>query len=404
MAKGTNKINLNFGSVHDISSNDNRFVLHSGPWATAIQEATAYVFAAEDDENGWDSIASNNEITTSTRTSRNRHRRNDKNTTKNHDYNKKIKSIAAATALDRVDCSLKYLETLRELLEQQENWEWVPYPCHPPSFRRQEDNENDDENVSMLTTFNKENKKNFAGENRNTSSNNIHYTSKSSYFANTVTTTTTKQTFTSSSSKSSSSSKKSTSHGRNWTDSKNRYASIASDIDSDSDEEEEEEEDAAAEGANTKTNASVDNGLSPNAIPYEPSLFVYQEQHKDKHKQSETMDTVRLLIRLQASQSDLHAKRARLLATQRRWLPGTGALQSSIVALAQGLELADTAISKTLAGTIDAGAGASTNTHHPQNSNKTPTYNHQHHSDSTRKHTHNLTNHSRQLHPPATQK
>mmetsp|Transcript_26839 Transcript_26839/g.58877 ORF Transcript_26839/g.58877 Transcript_26839/m.58877 type:complete len:674 (+) Transcript_26839:130-2151(+) len=359
MEKGTNKRNLNCGSGYNISGNDNRIVLHSGPWATAIQQATAYAFAAEDNQNGRDSIASNNKSTTTTRTSKNEQKKN-KNATKKEDCNKKIKGIAAVTALNRVECSLKYLETLRELLEQQENWEWVPYPCNPPTFHCEEENEGDDENVLLLAAFNKENKKNVAGENRNTSSNIVHSTSKSSFAS--TTTTTTKQTPTSSC-KSSSSSKRSTSHGRNWTDSKNRYASIASDIDSDSDKEEEKEEDAAAEGANAKTNASVDNGLSPNAIPYDPYLFVHQEQHKDKDKQSETMDTVRILIRLQASQSDLHAKRARLLATQRRWLPGVGALQSSIVALAQGLELADTAISKTLAGTTDATA-ASTNTHH----------------------------------------
>ena len=50
----------------------------------------------------------------------------------------------------------------------------------------------------------------------------------------------------------------------------------------------------------------------------------------------------------------MYSKKARILATQSPWLPGAGALQSSIVALARGLELADAEVSKTLAvGTAD---------------------------------------------------
>jgi hypothetical protein len=85
------------------------------------------------------------------------------------------------------------------------------------------------------------------------------------------------------------------------------------------------------------------------------------------------MDSMRLLIRLHASQSDLHAKKARLLAAQHRWLPGVGAIQSSITALSQGLELADEAISKIVVAVDVAN------------------YNHWHHNDNDSEHEHDTT-------------
>ncbi|KAG7351893.1 hypothetical protein IV203_007941 [Nitzschia inconspicua] len=70
--------------------------------------------------------------------------------------------------------------------------------------------------------------------------------------------------------------------------------------------------------------------LSPRAKP-----FVPQE-----------LDTLRLLIRLYASQADLYARKARLLSCDHQWMAGAGALQSAIYALQGGVELADAEIAK----------------------------------------------------------
>jgi hypothetical protein len=90
--------------------------------------------------------------------------------------------------------------------------------------------------------------------------------------------------------------------------------------------------------------------LSAEASPYSPlPPPPPPPKQQQQQQQQQAMDTLRLLVRLYASQSDLYSKKARILATQSQWLPGAGALQSSIVALARGLELADAEISKTVA-------------------------------------------------------
>eukprot|EP00536_Pseudo-nitzschia_multiseries_P016046 jgi/Psemu1/292326/fgenesh1_pg.1006_\ len=351
--------------------NDNTTILHCGPWATAIQEATAYAFFISEDDPFVDGEANSNatdERRTRTRTNKqhgpSRENRNPDQT------NEAPTGTNNATPLDRVECSLGYLETLKELLEQQENWEWVPYPCHPPSFHRLHGG--DDGGSSVNGCNNKENKKYRAGSYDR--SNITRSGSESSTAETTTTTTTTTATAAATATAkkktklrvTSNGTSQSSHHGRIWIDSKNRYASFASEMDSDSDEEEEEEngeeengddddededddgeEDSTTEAkSKVKPGQSIHHSLSASAIPYDPE--------KLQEEQFEMMDTIRLLIRLHASQSDLYAKKARLLATNHRWLPGAGALQSSIVALAQGLDLADAAISKTLAATAAA--------------------------------------------------
>ncbi|VEU38341.1 unnamed protein product [Pseudo-nitzschia multistriata] len=305
MAKWTVDRNSNPGSVHDKSNNDDKAtVLQSGPWAAAIQEATSYAFVVDDPCCDRD-VDSNKSAGVSRRSHR------------------KKNNLALATPLERVDCSLKYLDSLRVLLEQQDNWEWVPYPCNPPSFHPLQENIIDDQNTTFSASFNKENKEDAS---HNSPQKITFHSSKSSPHKNQKT----KHSVTSGN--------LSLSQGNNWAYSRNRFAGFASDSDSDRDEGDDPVEDLEP------LNTLMDQDLSAEANSYEPS-------HDQEHQQQqplETMDTIRLLIRLKASQSDLYAKKARLMATARYWLPGAEALHSSSVVLTQGLELADATISKTL--------------------------------------------------------
>ena len=124
------------GKQQDNTHNDENSNSHNdGPWATAIEDATAYAFvtAVADNDNdnkhnghGVDSDDYRDDIMvtgrgTTTTTTRHSH-------SHSHSHNKGEKMLQS------VDQSLLYLEVLRELLEKQENWEWVPYPCYPPIF------------------------------------------------------------------------------------------------------------------------------------------------------------------------------------------------------------------------------------------------------------------------------
>lgn len=67
------------------------------------------------------------------------------------------------------------------------------------------------------------------------------------------------------------------------------------------------------------------------------------------------LDTLRLLVRLHTSQSDLHARGARLSASGRRWLDGSAELGSAVHAVRVALGLADAEISRYLEADEDAG-------------------------------------------------
>ncbi|OEU21885.1 hypothetical protein FRACYDRAFT_232029 [Fragilariopsis cylindrus CCMP1102] len=355
---------------NDEKSNSN----NDGPWATAIEDATAYAFvtAVADDDNDNDNKHNGHNVD-------------------NDDYRDDIMATGRATTTTRpspslshnkgekmlhsVDQSLLYLEVLRELLEKQENWEWVPYPCYPPTFadvinsiikkkkaaRKNKKNKKKSRrsrfttgrNDGLTTTTSKFN--NLNNNNNNNSSNNPSSDTETTSFRIDTTTST----------KSSSNNAKSRKNKTITTH--NRFASIAA-TDSDSDdgddvnddtfvfdkeeEEEEGEEDVIINNTSTTIedhNRELRQLLSAEASPYSPTTPQQQQQQQHQPQQQEMMDTLRLLVRLYASQSDLYSKKARILATQSQWLPGAGALQSSIVALARGLELADAEVSKTLA-------------------------------------------------------
>ena len=300
-----------------------------GPWANAIQEATAYAFAAKDEEEHDRRTNRRPECSSSSNGDR---FDCDDGVTTNIGREARL-SVLVEEGIVRVDRSLVYLEELRQLLEQQERREWVPYPCHPPTFRPEHNTTNTNGNHFKAPSSAK---KRATKSHRDATASSRSTKSKSN-------------------SKSSSTKKekqqtpKSVMH---WSNYENRFAMIAFDSDDDSDDDSSSESDSYSDIDNRDANAIIENSLSAEAIPYVPSLSFEEEvgghpQHQQQHQHgSECMDSMRLLIRLYASQSDLHAKNARLLAAQRRWLPGAGALQSSITALSQGLELADEAISK----------------------------------------------------------
>jgi hypothetical protein len=324
------------GKQDDSNNNDDNSTSNKndGPWATAIEDATAYAFVTTVADT--DDTKPNGDID-------------------NDDYNKGKKS-SSVMMLESVDHSLLYLEVLRELLEKQEKWKGVPYPWYPPTFS---DVINDIMMKKAKNMKKKKSKKSRRGRGRG------RFTTGRN--DNGLTTTTSKpeslslshnlnNNLSSSSSDIETTSFKidTTRHTSNAKSRKNktstnnnRFASIADDDDDFDEEEKKKEEEVVVINNASSTiedhNREIRQMLSAEASPYSPPPPPKQEQ------QQETMDTLRLLVRLYASQSDLHSKKARILATQSQWLPGAGALQSSIVALARGLELADAEISKTLA-------------------------------------------------------
>lgn len=249
-------------------------------------------------------------------------------------------SLSVEEGIQRVDRSLIFLEELQILLEQQEHKERPPMnPPNPPSFVI-EDHQDE-----------------LRGEDqrRNNPLSRIIASSTSKPTKQLKKTKTKRQVGTS--------------------PSKNRYAAFADESDASSaassndsdrgiDDEKKNNDDSGIEeittrDAHMRIGAKFDKSLSPEAIPYIPSLSLEENdddselrpqqlqanQEQPGQSESNHMDAMRLLIRLHASQSDLHAKKARLLQVQHKWLLGAGSLQSSIVALRKGLELADSAIS-----------------------------------------------------------
>ena len=296
-----------------------------GPWQNSIQEATMYAFF----------FASENE---------------------RHDINPSTVWMGTKEEILRVDRSLVYLEELQLLLEQQDHKEGPPLnPSHPPSFFNEDRRDdlhstsgrrddypscfrtNESNSTSKLSSSRSKKKKKKSKNSTNKTNNSIANAQSRMY----------QSTF------------------------KNRYASIAFDNDdsitsNDSDIEGDIETlriDTNRTDSNVYADAKIEMSLSIEAEPYVPSLSFGEDEDSEggvlhlqqqpqpqanqeqQSPQHDHMDTLRLLIRLYASQSDLHAKKARLLAVQRKWLLGAGALQSSIVALTKGLDLADTAIS-----------------------------------------------------------
>lgn len=228
-----------------------------------------------------------------------------------HDKNQS--SLSSEEGIQRVDRSLIFLEEIQQLLEQQEQKECPPMkPSNPPAFC--DDNRRGES---------------FSGsQQRNNPLSRTIACSRSKTTDKKQQTTTSRRTIQRSASK-------------------NQYSAIADESDDSSDD------DSGIEGTNrdskVRNGTNIDKSLSAEAIPYIPSLSPRNDRNRGNQEEGSSdthhIDTMRLLIRLHASQSDLHAKKARLLAEQRKWLLGAGSLQSSIVALRKGLELADTAIS-----------------------------------------------------------
>jgi hypothetical protein len=313
----------NGGSFGPAKSTDYHNI-DDGPWANAIQEATAYAFTAKDEEHD-----------------RRRPECSDRRDDVLMDIGPTTQEARSAVeeGIRRVDRSLVYLEELHRLLEQQECREWVPYPCHPPTFCRK--NNEVDRNLEVPSSTEK--RKTKSRQNAASRSTKSNPDSKSSSTKKKK-----KETPNIRRSKS----------GMHWSISENRFAMIAFDSEDDSDDDSSDSDSDSysdidnhndPEEGNSRyahANLNIEKSLSAEAIPYVPSLSFGEDGGHPQQHGSECMDSMRLLIRLHASQSDLHAKKARLLAAQRRWLPGAGALQSSIIALSHGLELADEAISK----------------------------------------------------------
>lgn len=91
------------------------------------------------------------------------------------------------------------------------------------------------------------------------------------------------------------------------------------------------------------------------------------------------MDTLRLLVRVSASQSDLYARSARLLADDGLWMDGAVALEAAVGCLRTALNLCDTEISKYLHQQqqieMDQQVGANTAAHYTTNSSSSHSYN-----------------------------
>ncbi len=284
----------------------------SGPWAKAIEEATAYAFVFDDKRYHQPGAISS--------------------------LPGRFLPLSMGEGIERVDRSLIFLDELQVLLEQQEHKECAPLnPSEPPPFL--DGHEKDADSKPPASGTPKEDNKKRA--------------------------------------KKKASAKKSK-NGKNQFMSKNRYAMIALDSEDDSSGSCNSGNDSVIydsiigknigpttindDRKDSKPAAipNIETNLSAEAHPYVPSPSFGEDddyghiprlQPSNQHR---SMDTMRLLIRLYASQSDLHAKKARLLAVQRRWLLGASSLQLSFIALAKGLELADKAISAVVAA-VDTG-------------------------------------------------
>ena len=306
---------------------------NDGPWAEAIQEATLYAFVNHQDEFGPPS--------------------NSRNYSYHSSHNAALEIGVVAKEIDRVDRSLSYLEKLQLLLEQEERKEIAPNnTSYPPAFGSGYKGDTGDSEEALLPTM----KRASTSQKRDTASGTIgsisNRTSKSySSTTNAMDKTEVKK-------KKPTRSDARSKSGTHWQASKNRYALIAVDSDDDStvgscgknneidneinknDRDKDNHKGSEEEDIDTQTNVTKKSHLSYDAIPFAPSLS-FGEDRSHEH-----MDTKRLLIRLYTSQSDLHAKKARLLSLQRRWLQGAGQLQSSIISLGLGLTMADNAISE----------------------------------------------------------
>lgn len=280
-----------------------------GPWAKVIKEATAYAFATDDNHHAPETAANSRRRETSF-------------------------AVLMEEGIQRVDQSLIFLDMLQMLLEQQEHRECPPSnPPIPPVFL-------DGHHEKDEGTNHRSNSKSKPSTLARRSPSNSKPASlvKSKREKNNET----KKMYPTIKSKSQ----------RTKSLSSNRYAMIASDTDDDSDTDNDNaianDDKIAFEDSKPSARAKIERNLSAEAHPFVPIDDLPSNPEKPS-VETHPMDTVRLLIRLHASQSDLHAKKARLLAMQRRWLLGAGSLQSSIMALSKGLGLADNAISAIVA-------------------------------------------------------